>query len=80
MGVTGQLDQAYLDGNGLNRRPREPRGRRGSGGERAGSRLDNLRMDGDGEAARSELLKAYKQADASRKENERLLSPARARI
>ena len=80
MGVTGQLDQAYLDGNGLNRRPREPRGRRGSGGERAGSRLDNLRMDGDGEAARSELLKAYKQADASRKENERLLSPARAHL
>jgi hypothetical protein len=38
----------------------------------SGSRLDNLRGGADGDVSRNEVLKAYKQAEVYRQENQRL--------
>jgi hypothetical protein len=48
------------------------RGEKGDGNSGGGSRLDNFRGGGDGDVSRNELLKAYKQAEAYRQENQRL--------
>jgi hypothetical protein len=48
------------------------RGEKGDANSGGVSRLDNFRGGGDADVSRNELLKAYKQAETYRQENQRL--------